>query len=113
MSPEDDITRLSAEIGELRGVVRGVDSKVDELRTGMAKLAEAMTSVVKLEVRHDQASVNIQALSDRQDSMDRRLGAVESEMPQLRETRAWVVRAMSIVVGAVLMALLGLVIIKH
>jgi hypothetical protein len=113
MSSEDQVNRLGVELGELRGVVKGVDSKVDDLRAGMAALSQAMASVVRLEVKHDAAAMNVQSMRDRQDLLDKRIDVIEAEMPGLRETRQWVVRALSIVVGTVMMALLGLVIIKH
>lgn len=113
MSADDQVSRLSSELGELRGVVKGVDGKVDDLRTGMAKLSEAMASVVRLEVKHDTAVMNVQALRDRQDLLDRRVDAVEREMPQLVEARQWIVRAMVAVIGAVGMATIALVIVKH
>ncbi len=110
---EDQVQRLSAELGELRGVVRGVDGKVDDLRAGMAKLTEAMTQVVRLEVKHDQVATSTAALRDRQDLLDRRIDAVERDMPQLLEARQWIVRAMIAVVGFVGMAAIALVIVKH
>jgi chromosome segregation ATPase len=112
MSNEDHVTRLSVELGELRGVVKGVDGKVDDLRTGMAQLSQAMASVVRLEVKHDTAAMNMQSMRDRQDLLDKRIDSIETEMPQLRETRQWVVRAMVTVVGVVIMAVIGLVIVK-
>jgi hypothetical protein len=109
----DDVSKLAAEVGELRGVVRGVDGKVDDLRTGLARLSEAMASVVRLEVKHDATSLNLQAIRDKQDLLDKRIGMIDQEMPALRETRQWVVRAMVTVVGVVMLAVLGLVIVKH
>ncbi len=114
MTPEEDrVNRLASEVGELRGVVRGVDGKVDDLRVGMAKLTEAMTQVVRLEVKHDQVAASTSALRDRQDLLDRRIDAVERDMPQLIEARQWIVRAMVAVIGAVGMATIALVIVKH
>lgn len=113
VSPDDQISRLNSEVGELRGIVKGVDTKVDDLRAGMAKLSEAMASVVRLEVKHDTAVTNLQTIKDRQDILDRRVDSVEREMPQLIEARQWIVRAMVMVVGFVGMAVVALVVVKH
>lgn len=107
-----EVTRLAAELGELRGAVKGVDGKVDDLRMGMAKLSEAMASVVRLEVKHDSAVVNMQSLRDRQDVMDKRIDLIEKEMPALQEMRGWVVKGILAVIGAVLAGLMALVIAK-
>lgn len=112
-SEDERVHRLTIELGELRGVVKGVDGKVDDLRTSMAKLTEAMTQVVRLEVKHDQVAAGTSALRDRQDLLDRRVDVLEREMPGLVEARQWIVRAMVTVVGLVGMAVIGLVVIRH
>lgn len=93
--------RLAEEVGELRGTVKEVDRKVDDLRTGMGKLADAMTSVVRLEVQHQQVSLNLQAMHTQQTAIEKRMDTVERLMPGLIETRAWVIRWVIGVVGLV------------
>ena len=112
MTPEEQISKLGSEVGELRGVVRGVDGKVDDLRIGMARLTEAMTAVVKLEVKHDQVAMSTTALRDRQDLLDKRIDVIERDMPALIEARSWIIRAMLAVIGVVGLALVGLVVTK-
>lgn len=93
--------RLAIEMGELRGTVVAVDRKVDDLRTGMGKLTEAMTSVVRLEVQHQQVSMAMNTLRDKQEGLEKRLESVERLMPGLVETRTWVIRWVLAAVGAV------------
>lgn len=103
-------SRLAIEMGELRGTVVAVDRKVDDLRTSMGKLTEAMTSVVRLEVQHQQVSLSLQSARDQQAALEKRVDAVERLMPGLVETRAWIVRWMLVVVGVVGTAVLALVV---
>lgn len=113
MTPEEQVSRLRSELGELRGVVRVVDGKVDDLRVGLTKLTEAMTQVIRLEVKHDQVESSTTAIRDRQDLLDRRIDSIERDMPGLIEARLWIVRAMVAVVGFVGMATLALVVVQR
>jgi len=107
-SGEPTPSRLAVEMGELRGTVVAVDRKVDDLRAGMGKLTEAMTSVVRLEVQHQQVSLTMQSMRDSQAALDKRLDTVERLMPGLVETRTWVIRWVLAVVGAVGVLILAL-----
>ncbi len=107
-SGEPTPSRLAVEMGELRGTVVAVDRKVDDLREGMGKLTEAMTSVVRLEVQHQQVSLTMQSMRDSQAALDKRLDTVERLMPGLVETRTWVIRWVLAVVGAVGVLILAL-----
>lgn len=106
---DQHVGRLAGEVGELRGTVQAVDRKVDDLRSGMSKLTDAMTSVVRLEVQHQQVSMSQATLREKQDAIDKRLESVERLMPGLVETRTWVIRWVLGVVAAVLLAVAALV----
>lgn len=108
------IDGLVEQVGYVRGTVEKVDGKVDELRSAMAVLVkhevlmeQQRLSVADLRDSH-RASI-VEAEKDRED-MDRRLKVVEAEIPPLKEARAWVVRGLTLVVTAVLVALLALVV---
>lgn len=103
-------SRLAVEVGELRGSVLAVDRKVDDLRAGMSKLTDAMTSVVRLEVQHQQVSLNTTVTREKVESLERRTEAVERLMPGLVETRSWVIRWVLSVVAAALVAVGALVV---
>lgn len=106
------IDALTHRVGELSGAVNNVDQKVDDVRTGIGKLADAMASVVRLEVHHEQQRSDIASARISHVELDKRLTSVERELPGLVETRAWVVRGVLAVVGVVGFAAIGLVLIK-
>lgn len=120
MGDSSEISKLATELAELRATARATEDKVDDLRSALRSLTEAMTSVVRLDVEFKQHAGAMTALQQRQDTivkridaLDERLGAMEREMPGLLEARQWVVRAMTLVVTIVAAAVLGLVIVKH
>lgn len=86
--------QLNQRVGEIMGEVRAVKNNVDDLKDGMLELTKAMTSVVRLEVKHDQAATTLQALHVTVATLGTRVASIESKMPGLVETRAWVVRAL-------------------
>jgi hypothetical protein len=106
------LTRLAGDLGELRATAKATDQKVDDMRVAVSKLTDAMTAVVRLDVEFKQHNMAMDTIRTRQDLLDSRMDALERDMPGLRETRGWVVRAMSIVIGAVGLAVLGLVVVK-
>lgn len=128
MSAEEQVSQLSREVGELKSTVRNVDFKVDELRNGaaelrigIAELTKAMTAVVKLEVKHDAVAAQNSTLRDRIEllekkadvghrELDKRVDALEAQMPALNETRQWAMRMAGTVLGVVLVAVVGLVV---
>ena len=106
---DQQVGRLVGEVGELRGTVQAVDRKVDDLRSGMSKLTDAMTSVVRLEVQHQQVTLGLNSMRDQQAGLEKRLDAVERLMPGLIETRAWIIRWILVVLGVVGAGVLALV----
>lgn len=103
------IDALAGEVGQVKGTVSGMDSKLDDVRDGIAELTRAMASVVRLEVRHEQQASEVDDLRNRHDKLTGRVEAIEHQMPQLIETRAWVTRAVTGIAALVGVAVVGLV----
>lgn len=97
------IDRIVDDVSVVKGKIDRVDKNVDELRSAMAVL-------VKHEVVMEQNAAQVASLRTEQSEISKRIAAVEIEMPQLRETRAWVVRAMLAALGVVGLTVIGLVI---
>lgn len=75
----------------------------------MGRLTDAMTSVVRLEVQHQQVSMAMSTLREKQDATEKRVDALERLMPGLVETRKWIVGWLVAGVGVVGLALLAVV----
>jgi predicted nucleic acid-binding Zn-ribbon protein len=103
---DDMVSRLSEATGE----VKVIHHKVDEVRSGMDKLADAISIVVKLDIKHQAVETQITAHQILLNKLDDRVDTLEKDHPKLMETRDWVVKAIVGTVGLVLMALAGLVI---
>lgn len=97
------IDRIVDDVSVVKGKIDRVDKNVDELRSAMAVL-------VKHEVVMEQNAGQVIALRKELADQNKRIASVEIEMPQLRETRAWVVRAMLAALGVVGLTVVGLVI---
>lgn len=104
------IDDLAGDVGHLRGVIEGVDNKVDDVRDGIDKLASAMASVVRLEVHHEQQRADTVALRAAVEKIEGRVTLIETKIPSLLETRTWVLTAVGVVVLAVISALVALVV---
>ena len=112
------------EVGGLKGDVKDVGHKVGRALSGIEQLAQAMSAVVRLEVKHDATAQSIEQVSGRLDAhmarsdllhtdTTKRIADIEKDMPQLKETRTWVTRAIAVVVVAVMMAVMGMVIVER
>lgn len=97
------IDKLVGDVSDVKGKVDRVDKNVDELRTAMAVL-------VKHEVVMEQNAREVSQLRAEQGDLSRRLYAVEAELPQLKETRGWVIKAVLAVAGVVGLAIVALVV---
>jgi predicted RNase H-like nuclease (RuvC/YqgF family) len=99
------IDRLVDDVGHVKGRVERVDKNVDELRSAMAVL-------VRHEVVMEQNASSVSMLRVEVGELGRRVSAIETDMPQLRETRTWVVRGMLLVISLVGLAVVGLVVVR-
>ena len=91
-SERDNINHLSQQIGEVVGDIKAMRGNIDDLKAGMIRLTEAMTSVVRLEVKHDNAAATMQGLMAEVDNLKERVGEVERKTPAYDEARGWAVR---------------------
>ena len=89
------------------GVVKG---RMESVHTGVNELRSALAVLVKHEVlMNEHARIAVSVSSDVA-ALDVRVQAIECEMPQLKESRQWVVRGMLLVLAMVGLALLALVV---
>lgn len=91
-SERDNINHLSQQIGEVVSDIKAMRGNVDDLKAGMIRLTEAMTSIVRLEVKHDNAAATVQGLMAEVDKLKERVGEVERKTPAYDEARGWAVR---------------------
>lgn len=96
------IDRLVEDVGVVKGKVDKVDKGVDELRSALAVL-------VKHEVVMEQQAISVAALRADTADLGRRVNNIEHDMPQLRETRTWIVRGMLGALGLIGLAVIGFV----
>lgn len=96
------VDQIVEDVGIIKGRVESVHGGVNELRNALAVL-------VKHEVLMEQQALAAQNHAQAVVELGRRLTVVEVEMPQLKETRTWVVRGMLLALTSVGLAVLGLV----
>jgi len=89
------------------GVVKG---RMESVHTGVNELRSALAVLVKHEVLMNEHARSAVSVSSDVAALDVRVQAIEREMPQLKESRQWVVRGMLMVLLIVGMALLALVV---
>lgn len=112
MQLPSDCPAKTGDISILREQMVNLNGKVDELRVALAKLSDAMASVVRLEIRHEQTSHDMQAMRDAITKLGARIEAIEPEMPALRELRKKVNAALWALAAIVGMSLLSLVMLR-
>lgn len=106
--PIDMETRIQAiekDQAEFRQIAR-------ELRDLGVRHANAIEKLVRLEERHAEAREAIGRAFTVLEKHEDELAQVRVALPPLQETRKWVVTCMTTIIGAVILALLGLVIVK-
>ena len=97
------IDHLVQDVGAIKGDVRNV-------RDGVDKLQDALSVLVRFEVRMEQHTSSAAATESRLKEHDGRLQSIERKVTGWDETRTWVLRAGLLVLGAVGLAVVGLVI---
>ena len=92
---------------------------IGEIRDGIREIATNTGKLAVLEERHaetrdglERSFDEIQKLQDYQRGLEARTHLIEVEIPGLRETRGWVVKAIIGVITLVGVAIVGLVLIK-
>ncbi len=103
--------------------LRLMESSIVRIEAAVEKVAEAVQIMARLEaqnmltqdaIKRAQAEIDeVRRRSEsKQEDFDVRVRAMEVSMPQLKEGRGWVAQAAGIVLGAVLAAVVGMVVIK-
>lgn len=113
MTPEADVLAQmraadSRRVDQLVEDVGAVKGGVNELRTGVNELRSAMAVLVKHEVLVEQNAQVSSEIRAEVSAIEVRVHTIEIAMPQLKEARDWVVRAMLAVIGVVALAVIAL-----
>ena len=80
------------------------------LNDAIVKISESLVQLVVIQEQNKSIMQCIEHQSSTIDSLDRRLDAIEVNMPALLELRTWVLTGLGLIISAVLMALVALVI---
>lgn len=101
---------LVGDVGDIKGDVRSLKSDTSRIGSGVEQLQQSMAVLNRHAVLMETQSAEINAVRTEQRLMDSRLRVVETALPALTETRAWVTRGMLAALTMVLVAVVGLVI---
>lgn len=93
----------------MRGDIRRVDEKVDDLKSAMVSLTQQIEKVVRHEIKIEQVTAELTAMRHVTENIGIRLNIVENDMPGLREMRIVFFRAIIAVAGVVGLAVIALV----
>lgn len=96
------VDALTRDLSRVEETVVGIDGKLD-------RLADSMSTLARLEERHQGVVAQLLDGNKRMDGLSVRLGAIESVLPGLVETRRWVVAGVVGVFCLVGIALIRLV----
>lgn len=103
MSGSEEHKVLEFRVGALEGAV-------GEIKSAVKSIDQSLQSLARLETRHAETRDGLsRAFTDIEDH-EARLRAVESEMPTVKLTRSWTLRAVVGIVVVVCLALLGMVV---
>jgi len=80
------------------------------LNDAIVKISESLVQLVVIQEQNKSIMQCIEHQSSTIDSLDRRLDAIEVQMPQLIESRRWLMVGLGFIVSAVIVALIALVI---
>lgn len=89
-----------------------VEYAVGEIKESVNKIASAVETLARVEVKHEETREAMSRAFRTLDSHEQRITAVEAALPPLKEARGWAVRGLLAIVGMVGIALLGLVLVS-
>ena len=101
---------LVDDVSDIKGDVKALKGDTARIGTGVEQLQASMVALNRHSMLLEAQQATNAERAMKHDLMDGRLRAVELEMPSLKETRAWVIRGVLLVIGAVAVAVLGLVV---
>ena len=113
------IDDLVGDVGIVRGRVEAVHGTVEVISRNVDKLADAMAGLVRYELKLEHQDKVAAAMElrqreadMRQDATDRRVTELERRIGPVEETRNWTVQGFRVVLGIVLAAIVGAVLVK-
>jgi hypothetical protein len=80
------------------------------LNDAIVKISESLTALVVIEEQNKSIMQYMERQSQTIDKLDARIDAIELQMPQLIESRQWLMIWLGLIVSAVIVALIALVI---
>lgn len=106
------------------GQIRAMEASINDVKQSVGKVAEKVDKIgdslhilARLEERHDHVNTRLMEgartmgeLRERMSEHGRLIEDVRRDMPQLKETRRWVISGILSIVGAVVLALVALVV---
>jgi len=111
-SQEERIDAVVHRLGEVNGKVDTIQRTVVDVNAGIAELRSAVAQMARLEVRHDASTVLVDEVRRDLKALDERVDGIEKELPLLRKGNAALEKVAWIVATAVILAILGLVLVK-
>ena len=79
------------------------------LNDAIVKISESLTQLVVIQEQNKTIMQCIERQSTTIDKLDERINAIENQMPQLIESRQWLMIGLGFIVSAVIVALITLV----
>ena len=79
------------------------------LNDAIVKISESLTQLVVIQEQNKSIMQCIEHQSTTIDKLDERISAIELQMPQLIESRQWLMVGLGFIVSAVIVALIALV----
>lgn len=91
MAPAVEVTRLGAHLASVERRLDDVNAKVDALSAKIDALSLQLQHIVRLEERLTFLTRGLDLVQDDVRDHEERLSDVEHSMPQLKETRRWII----------------------
>ena len=99
MPPDDTHTRIAL-----------LERDSEDMREALNSISKSLHRLVALEERHSETREAIGRAFKAIDGVDGRLAMIEQQVPQLVETRGWVLAMLGVVVTSVLAGIIALVV---
>lgn len=94
----------------LEGRVMYLEKTVEEIRDAVRSIASSLQILTRLEAAHNETRNGVGRAFTAIEDHEKRLRAVEAEMPTVKLTRGWVITAATAIVGILGLALFRLVV---
>lgn len=87
-----------------------IEHEQKQIQNVLDSIADSISRLVALEERHAETRDGLNRAFTQIERLDTRTDAIEQQMPQLIETRTWVMSGLGIIVSSVIVALIALVV---